>query len=282
MKVGLTLGGGGAKGSYQIGVLKALNEEGLLNDLKVVSGTSIGAFNACLVMERSNYERMESMWLKIDNHEMFGHLDRLKQDKLGIFDQTKMYEILVANQDKEVLNNSDIKGLVVAGKVKEVSLIKQLSKHNMEEKVFHLNKLKDPHRAVLASSSIPIVFGPTKIHNNYYVDGGILNNLPINLLVKEKCNVIIVISLLPTGNLDKYYDDNLIIDFSPKSPLSKTVLGMLNFNKEATLNRINHGYEEAKELIAKLKLNNIIVNNKFNDNTKGIYKHETLVQRNVL
>lgn len=277
MKIGLTLGGGGAKGSYQIGVLKALIEEELLIDLKVVSGTSIGAFNACLVMERLSYEKMEEVWLKIDNHEMYNRLSRFKQDKLGLFDQTKMYDILVSNQQKESITNSNIKGLVVASKVKEISLLKQISKTNMEEKVFHINKLKDPHKAILASSSIPIVFGPTKIHNNYYVDGGLLNNLPINLLIKEGCNVIIVISLSPTSDLSNYYNNNLIIDFSPKTKLVKTIIGSLNFSEDSLITRINQGYNDAKALINYLKENDIIVNSKFNLNKKGIYKYETMV-----
>lgn len=277
MKLGLTLGGGGAKGSYQIGVLKALIEEGLLNDLKVVSGTSIGAFNACLVMERLSYEKMESIWLQIDNHEIYNGLNRFKQDKLGLFDQTRMYEILIANQQKEILKSSNIKGLVVASKVKELSLLKQISRHNMEEKVFHINKLKDPHRAVLASSSVPIVFGPTKIHNNYYVDGGLLNNLPINLLLKEKCNVIIVISLSPTGDLSNYSNNNLLIDFSPKSKLVRTILGSLDFREDSTINRINQGYIEAKALIDYLKDNEVIIDGKFNLEKKGIYKYEAMV-----
>jgi|SRR5690554_1006023 len=277
MKLGLTLGGGGSKGSYQIGVLKALLEEELLNDLKVVSGTSIGAFNACLVMERLSYEKMEEIWLQIDNHEMYNGLSRFKQDRLGLFDQTKMYEILIANQEKENLRNSNIKGLVVASKVKDISLRKQLSKANMEEKIFHLNNLKDPHKAVLASSSVPIVFGPTKINNNYYVDGGLLNNLPVDLVIKEGCNVIIVISLSPTGDLSNYYNDNIIIDFSPKTKLVRTILGSLDFNEESLINRINQGYSDAKELINYLKDNNVIINNKFNLDKKGIYNYETMV-----
>ena len=130
---------------------------------------------------------------------------------------------------KRKLRNSNIKGLVVASKVKDISLRKQLSKANMEEKIFHLNNLKDPHKAVLASSSVPIVFGPTKINNNYYVDGGLLNNLLVDLVIKEGCNVIIVISLSPTGDLSNYYNDNIIIDFSPKTKLVRTILGSLDF-----------------------------------------------------
>ena len=46
MNVGLVLSGGGAKGAYQIGMLRALEELGISRQISVISGTSIGAFNA--------------------------------------------------------------------------------------------------------------------------------------------------------------------------------------------------------------------------------------------
>ena len=49
-KIGLVLGGGGAKGAYQVGVLKALKEYKLLKHVKMVSGTSIGALNSIKVL----------------------------------------------------------------------------------------------------------------------------------------------------------------------------------------------------------------------------------------
>ncbi|PKK92721.1 MAG: hypothetical protein CVV61_08295, partial [Tenericutes bacterium HGW-Tenericutes-6] len=49
-KVGLALGGGGARGSYQIGILKALEEANILEDIHHISGTSIGSINTLMVM----------------------------------------------------------------------------------------------------------------------------------------------------------------------------------------------------------------------------------------
>src|SRR5690554_4249715 len=110
MKLGLALGGGGARGSYQIGVIKALIESGLLEDLKIVAGTSIGAINACLVMGELSFEQMESIWMHLDNNELYGSIDRFKQDKLGIFNQRRMYDSLVKLQSKDEIINSKIKG----------------------------------------------------------------------------------------------------------------------------------------------------------------------------
>lgn len=277
MKLGLALGGGGSKGSYQIGVLKALIEEKLIKDLKVVAGTSIGALNACLVMEKLSFKQMKDIWYQIDNELMFNEMKRFKKDRLGLYEQKKMYEILIENQDKNALINSTIKGYVVASKIKKVGLRHQIYLSNLEEETFHLNKMEDPHKAVLASSSVPIVFGPTKLGDNYYVDGGLLNNLPINVLVKEKCNVILTVGLSPGNNFENYDNDNLIIDFTPKYKLSKTILGSLNFNEIILEERMEQGYTEASNLIKKLKEINVIKNGSFNKKIKGIYNYDTLV-----
>lgn len=274
MKLSLILGGGGAKGSYQVGALKALNEYNLLEDLNIVAGTSIGAFNACLVMEKLSYEEMFNIWKQIDNSIMYNSDTRYKEDKLGIFNQTNMYDILVAMQNPKKLLKSNINGYVVAAKLEDTSFLSQIKKDKMEETTFHLNKLKDPHKAVLASSSIPIVFGPTLIDDNYYVDGGLLNNLPVNIAIENNSNVIIVINLSPVYDLDKYYNNNIIINLSPSEKLSKTFLGSLNFDEQTMNERIEYGYNHTKEIIEKLIKEEVIINNKFNINKIGIYNYE--------
>lgn len=274
MKLSLVLGGGGAKGSYQIGAIKALNEYNLLEDLNIVTGTSIGAFNACLVMEKLTYEEMFNMWKQIDNSLMYNTETRLKDDRLGIFDQTKMYDILVSMQNPKNLNNSSIDGFCVACKIDNTSLISQIKKHNMIETTFHLNKLKDPHKAVLASSSIPVVFGPTLIDDNYYVDGGVLNNLPVNVALENNSNVIILISLDPIKDIEKYYNDNIIINLSPPHKLSKTILGALDFDEQTMNERIEFGYNHTKRVILKLIDEEVIINGKININKKGIYSYK--------
>ena len=69
MKIGLVLAGGGARGSYQIGVWKALIELGIDKYIEVISGTSIGAINAMLFQQNS-YEMAEEFWLKVRSEQM--------------------------------------------------------------------------------------------------------------------------------------------------------------------------------------------------------------------
>ena len=63
MKVGLSLGGGGAKGAYQIGVLKALEEYNLIDSINVISGVSIGAINAYFYLCSNNSQTVYDIWL---------------------------------------------------------------------------------------------------------------------------------------------------------------------------------------------------------------------------
>jgi predicted acylesterase/phospholipase RssA len=60
-RLGLVLGGGGAKGAYQLGCWKALTECGLQPNIFALSGSSIGAVNAVLIAQ-DNYESFESFW----------------------------------------------------------------------------------------------------------------------------------------------------------------------------------------------------------------------------
>ena len=77
MKTGIALAGGGSKGSYQIGVWKALRELGV--DYDIVTGTSIGAINGAL-MVMGDYERAERLWSTITVEDIMANGVNLKHD----------------------------------------------------------------------------------------------------------------------------------------------------------------------------------------------------------
>ena len=79
--IGLVLSGGGGKGAYQVGVLKALAENGLLDDVTAISGASIGAVNAMLyAME--DIELMYKAWEEIEMETIFDvNLEMLSQNR---------------------------------------------------------------------------------------------------------------------------------------------------------------------------------------------------------
>ncbi|HKL94802.1 MAG TPA: patatin-like phospholipase family protein [Haploplasma sp.] len=264
MKIGLALGGGGARGSYQIGVLRALMEENLLDNLDVVTGTSIGSFNACLILEEMSYEEMFEVWEAIDNNILYKEsFDRFHNSRLALFDQEKMYDILVQKSNKEHVINSQIEGYVSVCKIPSNTFMNQLRRSQMEPMFLKLNNSEDPHKAILASSSIPIVFGATEIEGEHYVDGGMLNILPTDKLEEIGCNIIIAIGLNKRKPIILNNPEILVIDFSPKENLSVTPLGILDFSKANLEHRSTVGYETAKELIEQLKQEGLIDNNKW-------------------
>jgi NTE family protein len=224
-KVGLALGGGGARGSYQIGVLRALEEAGILHHIEHISGTSIGAINTLMVMAKLSYERMIEIWEMIHNSDIYGHkLEKLKFDKVGLFSLKEMYDKLCEQVSLSEIRESKIQGYVTAARIKKGSMIDQVLLHRMEKEVFHLNDVEDPHKAVLASASIPVLFGSTEIDDQFYVDGGTVDNCPIRPLIEQGCDIIIAVPIDGRFHHKDYQDDDiLLINMEAKKLFSITM-----------------------------------------------------------
>ena len=90
---GLVLSGGGAKGAYQVGVLKALGEAGLLDDVKYISGDSIGAINAMLYC-LGDSDFMYDVWEKINMPEVFEFDPDLFSDNPQLFSRDKVKSMM--------------------------------------------------------------------------------------------------------------------------------------------------------------------------------------------
>lgn len=254
-KVGLALGGGGARGSYQIGVLRALEEAGILHNIEHISGTSIGAINTLMVMAKLSYERMIEIWEMIHNSDIYGHkLEKLKFDKIGLFSLKEMYDKLCEQVSLSEIRESKIQGYVTAARIKKGSMIDQVLLHRMEKEVFHLNDVDDPHKAVLASASIPVLFGSTEIDDQFYVDGGTVDNCPIRPLIEQGCDIIIAVPIDGRFHYKTYQDDDiLLINMEARKLFSITMLDILDFKPEDVKYKSNYGYLMGKSMIDKCK-----------------------------
>jgi NTE family protein len=252
-KVGLALGGGGARGSYQIGVLRALEEAGILHHIEHISGTSIGAINTLMVMAKLSYERMIEIWEMIHNSDIYGHkLEKLKFDKVGLFSLKEMYDKLCEQVSLSEIRESRVQGYVTAARIKKGSMIDQVLLHRMEKEVFHLNDVEDPHKAVLASASIPVLFGSTEIDDQFYVDGGTVDNCPIRPLIEQGCDIIIAVPIDGRFHHKTYQDDDiLLINMEAKKLFSITMLDILDFKPEDVKYKSNYGYLMGKSMIEK-------------------------------
>ncbi|MGQ7868099.1 patatin-like phospholipase family protein [Sunxiuqinia sp. sy24] len=169
-KIGISLSGGGARGIAHIGVLAALEKYGIHPEL--ISGTSMGALVGVLYASGLKPEAI----LELINASKIHQIISWAFPAGGLLDLDKVEHLLRTNipeDDFSALNK------------KFYCAVTNLNTGKFE--LISKGKLID---YVLASASIPIVFEPRIIRGQTYVDGGLLNNLPVEPLV-DQADIII-------------------------------------------------------------------------------------------
>lgn len=176
-KLALALGGGGARGLYHIGVIKALED----NNIKIsaVAGTSIGALIGAVYVS-SRLEKLEKIILDLNIKKVIQLLD-LSFLKNGILDGKKLEKLLRTELLLDNIEDTKIPFFAVATDLM-----------SGEEIILNKGSLV---KAVRASISIPGLFTSVEINNKHLADGGLLNPVPISVLRKEKYDVILAIDL---------------------------------------------------------------------------------------
>ena len=255
-KIGLVLGGGGGKGSYQVGVYKALKEYGLANKITCISGTSIGSLNLTLFANQ-DVEKAEKIWtnLKRTNVLTFNNVkEYLKLSNFSIFSRKGMLNIFKDNIDLEEVSKSNLMLFVTAyNESKDASTTFQIN--NMApEKII---------QCIMASSAIPKVFQSVNIDGENYSDGYVKDNVPVSILKKMGCDLIFVIPLSEYGApSEDAYPDVFIVDFKDKIfDNVGTWEGTLGFDKEIAKKRIDLGYKNAVKIINYLNSIGFFANN---------------------
>ena len=125
-KIGLVLGGGGAKGAYQIGVLKALDEAKILKRVRVTSGTSIGAINSFFLMHDLSIEEIIKVWKEFNNDAIYGK-NKYKETRnvSGLYNIKGILEKITPLMNEKLIAKRKLKGLTLAKvPTKGFSLIK--------------------------------------------------------------------------------------------------------------------------------------------------------------
>lgn len=246
-KIGLVLGGGGAKGAYQVGVLKALKEYKLLKHVDCISATSIGALNSMKVLE-NDIDGAVDIWQNVNkdialSKSSFGAKIRTR----SIFSREGFKKLANEKLDLEKASKSKIKCYVIATPMsKNIKNLPTEFLVNGKSKETILNYL-------LASSAIPFVFEPVVIDGIKYMDGYGVSNTPVETLKNKGCNIIFVVPLKETSDSYIYSDnDTLIIDFVSSTNNQGIKDGTLDFVSSRAIERMNIGYMVAKNLLDKL------------------------------
>jgi len=181
--VGLVLSGGGARGFAHIGAIKALNEAGIFPD--VISGVSAGAIAAAFIADGHKPDDIMKMFVQTKLHKIV----ELVLPKRGLLKMTGLLKIITDNLRARTFEELSIPIYIGATDL-----------NNGKTVFFSKGDLIKP---VLASATVPVLFTPMKIDNVIYVDGGVLNNFPVEPL-EDKCNFIIGVHVNPFGYLEDF------------------------------------------------------------------------------
>jgi len=179
VSVGLVLGGGGARAYAHLGVLKVLQEEGIPID--IIAGTSMGAFLGALYIQGYRIEEIldisREAWKKL-NSPLSWTLPRIA------FIKGKRIQHLVHDIFGDTLiEDLPLPFFCVAG-----DLV------SGQEVVLGNGKL---YKAILATGALPGFFEPVSLKNMYLVDGGVVNNVPGDVLKKQGIDMVIAVDVTP-------------------------------------------------------------------------------------
>lgn len=171
-RIGIAFSGGGARCMAHLGVLKALEDADIRP--QVMAGTSMGAIIGALYAKGVS---IETMLNEIEKINFVGMLRRLRlRSKTGLMSLDHFRNLL-----GKYLSNSDFKALGIPFYISVANL------NTGKNEIFNSGPLID---LLLASASIPILFETVKINDQHYVDGGLFNNLPVNV-IRDECDMVI-------------------------------------------------------------------------------------------
>lgn len=180
-KIGLALSGGGARGIAHIGVIKALQEHGIEADL--VSGTSAGSIVATWYAAGLSVEQML---------EIVADSSLFKAFKIVVPNTGLTSLIYLKERLAKVIEINDFSGLTKPTFI----AVSNLNRGRLEFKSTGLL-----FEAVMASSSIPLIFKPVEMDGETLVDGGLFCNLPVEPLT-EIADYIIGVDVMPAMEVE--------------------------------------------------------------------------------
>ncbi|WP_461613119.1 patatin-like phospholipase family protein [Clostridium sp. Marseille-QA1073] len=175
----------------------------------------------------------------------------------GIFSKEGIINILDNLVDLERLSHTDIECFASCCKAPLNKPKILCYRTNMNTEYFKLNSCeKEKIKTILlATSALPLVFGTEIIDDIEYVDGGIVENIPILPLYEAGYKKIIAVHLKKGYIIDKEPFPGLeIIEIIPSEPIGDFFNGTLDFSLENSLKRMELGYKDTVKIIKELKL----------------------------
>jgi NTE family protein len=179
VKIGLALGGGAARGFAHIGVIKALEAQGIVPDLVV--GTSAGSLVAALYAAGNNGFALHKMALEMDEATISDWSVPLFAKATGVLKGEGLQ-----NYVNKAVNNQPIEKLKMPFGAVATDL------NNGQPILFRRG---NTGAAVRASSAVPGVFQPVKVGERSYVDGGLVSPVPVRFAREMGADFVIAVNI---------------------------------------------------------------------------------------
>lgn len=214
--VSLVLSGGGARGFGHIGVIEVLVENGY--HIKNIVGTSMGAVVGGLYA-MGEMDNFKNWILNMKNYQALDLVD-ISFRRRGLLKGERVFRKMKNNFPTQNIEDLKIPFTAIATKLYE-----------KEIKVFNNGDIYDAFRA---SAAIPTVFTPVEIENDVLVDGGILNNIPIQFANRSKKDLLIVVDVNAFISLQKDKEKPKRLS-SYLNVLTQTISVLLELNSKDAL-----------------------------------------------
>jgi len=183
-KIGLALSGGAARGLAHIGVLSVLEKEGIHIDM--LAGTSMGALVGAIYAQRRDVAALEAlaMYWGARRLSLFGDLTL---SRTGLIRGRKIEKML-----KEILDDVEFKSLHIPFACAATDI------DSGKEVVIKQGLVR---KAVRASISVPVILKAVRDEGRYLVDGGLSDQVPVNILHEMGADFIIAVNVTSTAQL---------------------------------------------------------------------------------
>jgi NTE family protein len=183
-RTAFVLGGGGLLGAAEAGMARALLERGVVPDL--ILGTSIGAINGAVIASDPSAEtadKLGQMWRELGADDVLGgsvlgRIGQLLRTRTSLHSHSALRDLLAGYLPAE-FDDLSVAFQCVAASIEQA-----------RENWFTEGPLID---AVLASAALPGVFPAVEIGGQHYLDGGLVNSIPISRAVAEGADVVWVL-----------------------------------------------------------------------------------------
>ncbi len=246
--IGLALEGGGAKGAFHLGAIKALYEEGWVFD--GVVGTSIGAFNAAMIAQ-GDFEKAYRFWEGTSMSDIFdleeSQIKKILNKPLDRENRTVLVSMIRDIIENRGVDTAKIKAMleenVDEAKLRRTSVDYGLVTVSLTDlKPMELYKEEIPagllDSYIMASANIPI-FRLEPVEGKLYVDGGFYDNCPINMLIRKGYDRIVAVRTLGIGLNRRIEDPTVeVINVFPSEDLGR----VLYFDQDQIQRNLKMGY----------------------------------------